>query len=629
MIRSLYSGAIGLKTEQNAMDVIGNNIANVNTTGYKAKSTSFSDVLYQTNARTQAAQANHSSINAKQIGLGDRVSSISTSITHAGSMQTTGSKLDMYITDPTAFFAVDTGSGTRRFTRDGSFNIDENGDLVMNSTGCYVLGWPSTDGVNVNRNAALGKLSLNGITDLKNTTPTQTTFVNIKGNIDSSDAKLSSSGESMDVEVFGADGKKFTLTFTLTDAGDADATTIGLNLTKAVDELGVEQTLAANNTAVLAYNASNGSLQSVNGNAGSKAATFRLPATIGKNISVDLSGLTGKANASAPATTAGELPSWISLDSTSSSGYMGATYTTIESYTDANGNTQTAAIPHSAATFDFTAFSASNKSDLYDTGFYFTTVGSSQKINVVFTEGTESSVSSDAGNYVYRIGIDNINSGADLAAAIESLTGDKPGGGYGRLVVNGAFATFYDARSSANDTYGNVTWTNWDSPVFDMNAQNSPGTVSTTGASLTYASSADSLTDLTIAEGDANGNGKGNAETLFIGHVIDNTGRIYYRYNDDTSVLVGQIAVAKFQNASGLTSEGENLYAMSPNSGEVTYMDVSENGGAIATGVLEMSNVDLAEEFSRMIVTQRAFQANSKIITTSDEMLQTAEGLKR
>ena len=89
------------------------------------------------------------------------------------------------------------------------------------------------------------------------------------------------------------------------------------------------------------------------------------------------------------------------------------------------------------------------------------------------------------------------------------------------------------------------------------------------------------------------------------------------------------MVVAEFNNAMGLEKVGDNLYAESLNSGEAQIMDVTADGGYMTSGVLESSNVDLSKEFTDMITTQRGFQANSRVITTSDEMLQTLRGLKR
>ena len=116
-----------------------------------------------------------------------------------------------------------------------------------------------------------------------------------------------------------------------------------------------------------------------------------------------------------------------------------------------------------------------------------------------------------------------------------------------------------------------------------------------------------------------------------IGVSIQNNGMIYASYDNGMTKLLGQIATAEFANASGLEKQGDNLYAATLNSGEFDGIgsDISENGDSFTTGVLEMSNVDLSSEFTSMITTQRGFQANSRIITTSDTLLEELINLKR
>ena len=112
---------------------------------------------------------------------------------------------------------------------------------------------------------------------------------------------------------------------------------------------------------------------------------------------------------------------------------------------------------------------------------------------------------------------------------------------------------------------------------------------------------------------------------------ISENGEIYASYDNGMSRLLGQIASAEFSNASGLEKVGDNLYKATLNSGDFDGIgvDVSVSGGAFKTGELEMSNVDLAQEFTDMITTQRGYQANSRIITTSDSLLEELVNLKR
>lgn len=144
MMRSLFSAVSGLKTHQTRMDVIGNNIANVNTEAFKASSVRFSELMYQTMSTASGGDASTGTggVNAKQVGLGVNTASTMINITGAGSSETTGYPFDLKLSDSqtTNFFIVSDGTNTM-FTRAGSFYVDGNGYLCMSSTGYTVQGW--------------------------------------------------------------------------------------------------------------------------------------------------------------------------------------------------------------------------------------------------------------------------------------------------------------------------------------------------------------------------------------------------------------------------------------------------------------------------------------------------------
>ena len=123
--------------------------------------------------------------------------------------------------------------------------------------------------------------------------------------------------------------------------------------------------------------------------------------------------------------------------------------------------------------------------------------------------------------------------------------------------------------------------------------------------------------------------GAGKKLGTMTGLSVDNAGKIYAAYSNGNTKLLGQVATAGFANASGLLKSGENLYEETLNSGEASVESVAANGGSIPGGYLELSNVDLATEFTEMITTQRGYQANSRVITTSDSMLEELVNLKR
>lgn len=135
MLKSLYSGVTGMKSQQTKMDVISNNIANVSTTGFKSGRVRFEDMISQTNANAQAG------INAQQVGLGVQTGSIDTIMT-GGSLQTTGRALDFGIENgDSSFFTVSGDGGVNNsYTRDGGFYTDFNGNLVT-SSGLSVMGY--------------------------------------------------------------------------------------------------------------------------------------------------------------------------------------------------------------------------------------------------------------------------------------------------------------------------------------------------------------------------------------------------------------------------------------------------------------------------------------------------------
>lgn len=145
MMRSLYSGVGGLKNHQTRMDVIGNNIANVNTTGYKASRASFQDILNQNLQGASAAQGGKGGVNPMQVGLGMTASSIDNLFTN-GSIQSTGVGTDLAISDD-GFFILSDGT-TDVYTRDGNFDFDNDGVLVSRSSGMKVSGWIQTGFLN-------------------------------------------------------------------------------------------------------------------------------------------------------------------------------------------------------------------------------------------------------------------------------------------------------------------------------------------------------------------------------------------------------------------------------------------------------------------------------------------------
>src|SRR5512138_2710271 len=142
MMRSLFSGVSGLQNHQVRMDVVGNNIANVNTTGFKKGRVNFQDLLYQQMSGASRPNEEVGGVNPKEIGLGMSIASIDTIHTQ-GSLQTTGVMTDVAV-QGNGFFVLQRGDRTF-FTRAGAFGLDADGRLVNPGNGFRVQGWSATN----------------------------------------------------------------------------------------------------------------------------------------------------------------------------------------------------------------------------------------------------------------------------------------------------------------------------------------------------------------------------------------------------------------------------------------------------------------------------------------------------
>lgn len=241
MLRSMYSGVAGLKTHQTKMDVIGNNIANVNTTSFKSQSISFSDLMYQTTQRASGATETTGGVNARQIGLGAQSASIATAIETQGATQTTNNPYDLMISGD-AFFIVNDGT-QNVYTRDGSFYVDGNGNLATQSDGYYIMGWMAvtdedTGVTSINTNGGLTKLQI--MSDETSTFPPEgTSQAVVSGNIDAKDTNITSSaGKTIALEFYDNLGYLYTAEFTIKDVDDAK-NTYTMTLTDIMDSDGV------------------------------------------------------------------------------------------------------------------------------------------------------------------------------------------------------------------------------------------------------------------------------------------------------------------------------------------------------------------------------------------------------
>ena len=311
MMRSLFSGVAGLKTHQTRMDVIGNNIANVNTVAYKSQSATFQELMYQNTQNASAANeaTGRGGINAKQIGLGSSLAAINTNITQSGSSQSTGNAFDVQISGD-SFFIVSDGA-QNHFTRAGAFYVDGVGNLAMTSNGYNVMGWqPNEDGTDVlvDTVSPLKIMSAENLTSA----PEQTTKAYLDGVIDKNDSNVTSStGRLVNVSVYDNLGYSYIVQLAIkqvTDGGTPPKPKDGeytIEPAKLIDSTG--KTLFESGTTPgtgdpnvklstgdLQFDTTNGSIKKPDIN-GDKEAPIKLTITgidaFGKDISIDLANL--------------------------------------------------------------------------------------------------------------------------------------------------------------------------------------------------------------------------------------------------------------------------------------------------------------------------------------------------
>ena len=571
MMRSLYSGVAGLKTHQTRMDVIGNNIANVNTTAYKSSSMTFSELMSQTTQKASGANATTGvgGTNAKQIGLGVKAGAINTAITTQGSAQSTGNPFDIMITGDN-FFVVSNGS-ENFFTRDGSFYVDGAGNLAMTSTGYNVMGWgvdETTGNIKQDTVTALRIMSAANMTY----PPEATTQANISGILDENDKDVTSAnGKTVNLNFFDARGYSYTAKFTFKQSSGTASNEYSMELTKLLDSTGAEIDISK-------VKFGDNSTQ-----------TLQTPVTFaGDTYEWDGKQLKTKADKKVVADLSVAFNADGSLiDTSNDAAAAKAQQETLDAIAAAYG--------YEGSTDEFL------------------------KLYQKDAKGTEVTVETMLGNMAKTT-----TAQGDLVLTTDK---DKPMTMDGRF-FEGVKVIFDTDTGKLKQVGSNVT-------DFKTNVDFTPlgGNFSNITIDLSECTNYDKKGTSTIGatSGDLDGLGTGRRLGDMIGVFIQKDGMIYASYDNGMTKLLGQIATAAFANASGLEKQGDNLYSATLNSGEFDGIgvDITAGGGYMSPGQLEMSNVDLSSEFTEMITTQRGFQANSRIITVSDTLLEELTNLKR
>lgn len=544
MMRALYSGVSGLKTHQQKMDVIGNNIANVNTVAFKSSSTTFSEIMYQNMSGASGATATKGGVNAKQIGLGVTTGSTSINISSPGATQTTGDGWDLKITGD-SFFIVNNGS-ENLFTKAGAFYIDGAGNLATKATGYTVMGWqvdPATGTIRKDTVSALKIMTEENMTS----PPEATTEATCSGVLDSTNKQANSDGGYvLSLNFYDALGYNYTAKFAVKTI-DPDAKTYSVELSDIVDSTNrsILNEYAAREGIDLAEAKSRIFGDAAAGGTGTAVTrTFKLQPgfTYENGVIRDKDNVELNYDAATGTYTNGGAISYSVTD------VFGLTGSQLDNFNPAN-------IQQVGTSAEYT--------------YTENIVGYQLAFNPGGTNaGTFNYIGSQGNNSV------SFNMGA-LGTQFQNIN------------VDFSQTTCYDNAGSC---------------TMDL----------LKGATDKTTGTGKKLGDLTGLE-------------------VRQDGQIFGSYDNGNTVLLGQIAVAVFANPSGLEKLGDNCYRTTLNSGEFDGIgqDITADGGKMDSGVLEMSNVDLSTEFTEMITTQRGFQANSRIITTSDTLLEELVNLKR
>lgn len=523
MLKSLYSGVSAIQAHQVKLDVIGNNIANVNTTGYKRSDVTFEELLNQTISGASSPSSKLGGKNPIQVGLGVKVGSITTQFSQ-GNLQYTGSNTDIAI-EGNGFFIVSDGS-TKYYTRAGSFTLDSAGNLVHSSTGMILQGWLADDNGNINVNTPITSINV----PIGKTIPAkETTLIKFEQNLDSrlngtlsyipSSFTITSPSDKAQVSISLKPAGGFNRwEYTLEAIGIEGSSISSITNKSGIIELDESGKVISNNPDII-----------INFESGS-SITIK-PPTLNS-----IAG--GKFEVQSPASSDAEIKGVYSKP------------------------------------FDF-----ENTVQIYDK------LGGVHNIKLIFSKI------------------------ADNTWRWKALSLDDEVG------VEGSGILEYDANTG-----------NFSSVTNNKIRLNYGSGMGFSEISIDFSKTTQFSSPSSILATSQNGYSSGALQNFS----IDAFGCINGIFSNGVIMKIAQIAIANFSNPSGLTKAQGSLFTQSNNSG-IPYIGsaATDGRGKLISGNLETSNVDLSKEFTDLITTQRGYQANARLISTSDEILNELINIKR
>lgn len=697
MLRSLYSGISGLNTSSTEMDVIGNNIANANTVGYKSSRVTFREMLSQTvHGASRPISGQRGGINPMQIGLGSAVGTIDTQFSQ-GALHATGMVTDLALQGD-GFFMLNNGDSTL-YTRAGAFGLDADHFLVDPGSGLRLQGvMADEDGV-----VTAGNWSDILIDPSMSIPAMATDSVRIFGNLDADSeaqgsvltsrhlmaaadgtdlltALYAQDGESLDL----MDGDRIALTGMVDAGGGATtlsvspfvvgSTTPGEGGT-TVDDL--TTWIAAQLASLPEFNPgeisvtlnADGSLTLDNGSAAASLLNLQLsmPGNSSFNGTFDFSATIapgGTGTTDDPAASQGRLRAAASADDlltdvfNSRGESLGLNIDAVNTQTTLaiGGNVGTAEAP----SYDLVVDAASTVQDLM-TGLQIAFGISSEPVTI--SETGELVIQGELGteNALGQVDIREVGEVNPVLETSFDFVETQEAGDGGEFTMA---STVYDSLGNTHNVRFTFTkrvgmneW-NWTAEMEngEVITEGGSGTISfgENGEILAFRY-ADDAGRLSFQPQDAGAQGAetvsfqidagqlgefnglsqyaatSDLQSLASGYPpgdlldfeVDTDGSIVGRFSNDTLRTLARVGIARFANNDGLINAEGNTFRLTSNSGEALTGFAGEvSDTAVISGALESSNVDLTAELTNLVVAQRAFQANARIVTTGDQILQ-------
>ncbi len=638
MLASLFAGVAGLRNHQVRMNVIGNNISNINTIGFKSGRSIFQEALVQTLRGAGRPSAVSGGTNPVQLGLGMNVASIDNLFTQGG-LELTGQITDMAI-QGNGFFILSDGN-SKYYSRAGAFGFDANSFLVNPASGLYVQGKMADASGQIPATAVVGNIKLPfGQQDPALPTSRVEFGNNLDASATRSEAALAEgiavnnnislvSGVARDgaggTHVINISGNQATFstntgnnipgstltgsetltslgvtspTLTLTVDGGTPITITGLTTSSTINELvaaidlidGVDASIVGGEVQVMRTKAGASYSIVTNGAVLGDIANRIFGAAAGATFDIDngLDNTFSVTDTFTPSVGGASVVTNLGVSLSSSSGLAtGVTGLGGGGVTISSGDV---GLQAGTATIETKDTSKATSITVYDS------LGGTHTMMTNFIKSHEPNkwyweVTMQGGETVQSGGSGTVTFNAD-----GSLLRWQYDGGATNLQFdpnNGAGLAEIDLFAGTSGEYDGLT-----------------------GFSGVE----------TVAAINQDGYGMGILDKIS----IDPTGLIIGIFTNGVSRNLAQVTLADFNNEAGLIKSGESLYQTSANSGEGIEGVAGETVSAtISSGALESANVDLAQEFTNMIIAQRGFQSNARVITTSDNMLDDLVNLKR